>query len=183
MKKLFFRNNHSDAVTPSLKGGYSMVEMLVYLALLTIITIAIVNAIVLMAQNYRNVKAYRSIESSAISAIGRMEREIRNATSVNGAQTTYNSSPGSLMLNTTDVNGTAITLRFYLSNSKVMMDRNGSSLGQLTSSDSIVSSLIFRSISTTTTSAVKIELTIQSGSTTSYVTKNFYDTAIMRGTY
>ena len=183
MKKNLFHHTYVHPDAADSVGGYSLVEMIVYLALLTLLTIAIVNATVLMAQSYRNVKAVRSIESSAVSAMDRMEREIRNASNVNGSQTTYNSSPGSLMINTTDASGTAATLRFYLSSNKVMLDRNGASIGPLTSSDSIVSSLIFRSISTSTSAAVKIELTIQSGTTTSYISKNFYDTAIMRGTY
>ncbi len=163
--------------------GFSLVETVVYLGLLIVLLVAIIDSTVLLAKNYRNVKAVRSIENSAISSMDRMVREIRNAKSIDGAQTTYNSSPGSLKLNTTDTSGTAQTLRFYLSGGKVIMERNGISIGQLTTSNAVVSSLIFRAISTSTSDAIKIEISIESGTTTSYVTKNFYETAILRNSY
>ena len=171
------------------EGGYSFVEVIIYLALLVILLLAIINGTLLLAQNYRNVKAVRDIESSAIDSMDRMTREIHNAISVNGTQTTYYTSPGSLMLNTTDTSNNAITLRFYLQGGKVLMDRNGVFVGPLTESDVTASSLIFRSITSSTSVAVKIEMTLQASSTqqtasgTGAIIKNFYDTAVLRGSY
>lgn len=163
--------------------GFSLVEVLVYLALLILLLGGIINSTLLLAKSYRSVKAVRSIESSAISSMDRMMREIKDATSINSGLSSFNVNPGTLALNTTDASGTAETLKFYVLDNKIMMDRNGSNVGQLTFSDSRITTLIFRSISTSTSQAVKIEMAIQSGTSTSFITKNFYDTAILRSSY
>jgi hypothetical protein len=168
-------------------GGYSFVEVIIYLAMLIILLTAIINGTLLLAQSYRSVKVVRDIESSAITSMDRMTREIHDASDINGTLTTYNTNPGSLELDTTDTSGTAITLRFYALNGKVMMDKNGVTEGQLTESDVHVSSLIFRSITSSSSVAIKIEMTLQgtstSNGTSSLITKNFYDTAVVRGSY
>lgn len=164
--------------------GFTLVESMIYIALLVVLFAGIVQAVILLSSSYRNVKTVRSIESSAIMAIDRMNREIRNAISVNTAQTTYNSSPGSLALVSFDSDGDPLAIRFYISNQRLMLEENGVSLGPLTSADTAVTSLIFRSFSTTTSSAVKIELQLANASTSSYaITKNFYTTAVLRGSY
>lgn len=163
--------------------GYSLVELIIYMALMTVLLAGVVQSTLLLTQGYRNVKAVRNIENSAIYSMDRMVREIRNAKSVDGSQTTYNSAAGSLKLNTTDDVGTAQTVRFYLSGGKLMLQRNGADIGPLSVSSANVSSLIFRLISTSTSQAIKIELTVESGTSTAYFTKNFYETATIRGTY
>jgi Tfp pilus assembly protein PilV len=161
--------------------GFTLVETLIYMFLFVVLILGIINSTVLLAKNYRNIKSVRSIENSAISAMDRMTREIRDASSISSG--TYNVNPGILILNGTDSSGTAETLKFYVSNGRVLLDRNGINIGQLTQADANVSSLVFRSISTTTSSAVKIEMTIDNGSSTPYITKNFYGTAILRSSY
>ena len=64
-----------------------------------------------------------------------------------------------------------------------MLQRNGADVGPLSVSAAVVSSLVFRSISTSTSQAIKIELTVESGASTAYFTKNFYETATLRGSY
>ncbi len=166
-----------------MSGGFSLVEILIYILLLGLLLAAIINSTLLLAKSYRNVKATRSIESSAISSMDRMTREIRNATSINTGASSLNVNPGILALNTTTASGTSQTIRFYTSSGKLIMERDGSTVGQLTFSDSNVSNLIFRSISTTTSEAVKIEMSIQSSTSTSFITKNFYQTVILRSSY
>jgi Tfp pilus assembly protein PilW len=166
-----------------LSKGFSLVETIIYIFILTLLLVGIVNSTLLLAKSYRSVKAVRSIESSAISAMDRMTREIKDATSINTGASSLNINPGVLSLNATNASGTAEVLRFYVSGGKIMMDRNGVSVGQLTFSDSNITTLVFRSISTSTSEAVKIEMAIQSGTSTSFITKNFYDTAILRSSY
>ena len=164
-------------------GGYSLIELIIYMALMTLLLAGVVQSTLLLTQGYRNVKAVRNIENSAIYSMDRMVREIRNAVSIDGSQTSYNTAQGSLKLNTTDDSGTAETVRFYVTGGKVMFQRNGSDVGPLSVSSATVSSLVFRSIATSTSQAIKIELTVESGTSTSYFTKNFYETATIRGSY
>jgi len=166
------------------KFGFTLVETLVYLGLAVILLSGIVQAIVTLTAAYRNVKTARDIESSAIAVMDRIVRDTRDATSINTAQSTFNLNPGILYLNTYNASSTAITDKYYVANQRVMLSENGVLLGPLTSADVAVSSLIFRSYSTSTSNAVKIELTLTSASTSRvYITKNFYGTAVLRGSY
>jgi Tfp pilus assembly protein PilW len=167
------------------KKGTSIVEALVYIAILVMLFAGIVRGVFMLTTSYRNVKVYRSIEVTAVNVMERMIREIRNATSVNTAQTSYTVSPGSLSLNTTNASGTAMTVRFYVatSTSRMYMEENGVNLGPLTPSDISVSSLVFKSFSTSTSAAVKIEMTLSSASSAVSFSKNFYSTAVIRGSY
>jgi len=137
----------------------------------------------LLSNSYRNLKAVRDVESSAVTAMNRMTREIKGASSVDGTGTSYNTSSGSLLLNTTDSSNQATTIKFYLSNGAIMMDKGGSYFGPLTGSTVNVTSLIFRPINASSSQAVKIEMNIQSNDQRNIINKNFYNTAILRGSY
>ncbi len=164
--------------------GFTLVESMVYMALLVVLFAGIVQAVVLLSSSYRSVRSVRSVESSAIQAIDRMTREIRNATAIEASQTTFNNSPGSLALITTDGAGNPLNLRFHVQGGRLMLQENGVNLGPITSSDVSVTSLVFRSFSTTTSSAVKIELNLSSASTSLYnVNEKFYTTSVLRGSY
>lgn len=157
--------------------GFTLIETLIYLALFMLVIIAIIDSISAISNSYKNVKELRAIESSAMTSLDRMVSEIRNAISVDTANTTFNSSPGQLTL----VNGTS-TKKFYVSNNRLMINEDGL-IGPLTGSDIKVTSLIFRSIATTTASAVKIELSLRNVASSTSLTENFYMTATLRGSY
>lgn len=163
-------------------AGFSLVEEVVYIGLFIILLLAVVNATIVLATTYRNIQAVRNIEISAITSMDRMVKEIRNGTSVNTSQTTWSTNPGSLMINSVNASGTSATVRFYVTNSQLMLEENGVAVGPLTSSAVKVTNLVFRNITTANSSAVKIEMTLQSSSTKP-VTKYFYDTSLLRGSY
>ncbi len=168
------------------KRGVSIVETLVYIALFTMLLIGIVQGLYTLTASYKNVRVYRSIELAAISAMDRMTRDIRSATSINTSQTSYNVSQGALSLSTYDSSGNPLTVRYYLATTtaRIMLEENGVSLGPITPNDVAVDSLIFKSYSTTTSSAIKIEIIISNSTSTPVdFSQNFYGTAILRGTY
>lgn len=158
-------------------GAYSIIETIIYVAMLTVLIGAIAYATMTLFSVYKKTKIVRSIEVSAVDSMDRIIRDIRNATSVNTAISSFNSSNGILAL----VSGTT-TSRFYLSNQKIYVDENGTVLGALTSGSANVTSLIFRYIQATSSVAVKVEMTITSSSTPGF-SKNFYNTAVLRGSY
>lgn len=158
-----------------------MLEMLFYIALLTLLLLVVVNSLILMVTSYRHIKASEVIESSAITAMDRMMVEIRNAKSVDVTNSVFNSSAGVLTLNTSS--GSPAQIKFDGSTSTLAVYEDGVYSGPLFSADGRVKSLTFRSISTTTSAAIKIEMEIESGTSTSYNSKKFYDTGILRGSY
>ncbi len=170
-------------ILDSSKKGFSLVETIIYIGLLVLVLVAIMNMTLSMARAYGYFKLSRHVQTSAINALDRMVRDIRNAQSVNVGQSTLGTSPGVLTLITTSATGTAQTLQFYVATSTLRVKQDGGDVGPLTLSDVSVSSLIFRQISTGISQAVKIELTLSTGSGSTTRTANFYDTAILRDSY
>lgn len=162
--------------------GFTLVETLAYIGILLILLTAIVQSLVLLTSSYRNIKLVRSIENSAIASLDRMTREIKNATDIVSAESSFNTTLGQLTLQNASSTGSS-TVSFFVSNNRVMVSENGVTVGPLSSSNIQVTSLTFRSLATTTASAIKIEMTLVGSTTQTTVTKNFYTTGVIRGTY
>lgn len=174
--KIFSRGN-------SPKGGYLLVEMLFYILILTMLLLVIVNILVVLVSSERSIKTSRNIENAAAVSMERMTREIRNATSIDVANSTFGGSPGVLTLNTIDSSGNPESIKFYLSSSVVSLDQYGVYIGPLFPSSVTATSLIFREIDSGKSIAVKIEMTLTAGNGSYAKTASFYSTAILRGSY
>lgn len=166
--KLIRRQNNS---------GYSIVELLFYLALFFVLAVAIFNSIIIMS---------RSFSSNAISTdllhnlfiMERVGREIRLAESIN---TIAN---GNLILNTTNDAGTSITRRFELSGGDVKFYENGAFVGNLNDIHVEVNTLDFTQITTTRGVAVKVFLQMTPNRDSRLgQTENFYGTFVLRNAY
>ena len=167
-------------------SGFTLVETIFYLAFLVILLGVVIMLIISVAQTYQTIQATKNLESSAIFSLERMSRDIRNATSVNVAQSTLASSTaGVLVLNTLDASSTAQTLKFYIATSTkaVSVDYSGAYVGPLTLSGVTVNTLEFRLTTSTNSQAVKIDLGLTSVVGGASTTKNFYTTVVLRGSY
>src|SRR4051812_39663825 len=114
--------NHSTPT--SSKKGFSLIEMLIYIAILTIIFLMIVETIIGFSSSYRTLGAQRIIEHSAMESLERLTRDIRGATSVDVLNSTLGTSPGVLKLTTT-YNNVSTTTRFYVDIDTLKVDVNG----------------------------------------------------------
>ncbi len=159
------------------KRGYSLIETVVYVALVAFLLASIASGTKLLFTAYQKTKAVRMVENGAIDTMDRIVRETRNSTSVNTSGSSFNVASGILSL----VSG-ATTTKFYVSNNRVYIDQNGSTIGALTPSTIKVPALTFRYIDTGNSEAVKIELTL-SASTTPSFSESFYDSVVLRGSY
>ncbi|MSU55098.1 MAG: hypothetical protein EXS46_00985 [Candidatus Taylorbacteria bacterium] len=163
--------------------GFSLAEMVIYVGLLAFVMVAMVSMLLGMSRAYDHLKVSRHIQSSAITALDRMVRDIRNAQSVNVLGSTLGTSPGVLTINTTTATGTPQTFQFLVSNGTLRIKMDGADLGPLTLSDVTVGSLIFQQMSTGISQAIKIDLTLSAGSGAAARTAKFYATAILRDSY
>lgn len=163
--------------------GFTLIEVIIYVSILALLLSSVTYGVTMLLKTYKNVKEVRRVENSSISAMDRMVREIRNATSINVGSSSLNNTNGVLALDTTDIDGDAATVRFYLRNSRVYVEENGVELGPLTQAQTRASSLTFSSIATSTAASVKIELTIMGSTSTPNLSKNFYSTTVLRGSY
>src|SRR3989338_5502326 len=94
--------------------GFSLVEMVFYTAILAVALVAVMQTLVVIVRSYGVLRASQRIEQEATASMERMVREIRDASNVDDAGSVLGSSPGELLLNTTDAAGTAKTVEFYL---------------------------------------------------------------------
>ncbi|HCB35204.1 MAG: hypothetical protein A2W52_02100 [Candidatus Taylorbacteria bacterium RIFCSPHIGHO2_02_49_25] len=163
--------------------GFSLVEVLLYVIILSFALLALLQTLLVITNSYRALKNTERLEQDAIVALERFFREARDGYALDDAGSIYNAYPGKLLIRSTDVNGLPKTVEFYLDAGKLSVKENGVVAGLLTSPGASVSNLVFRKISTVRSRGVKIEMTIVSGTSTAARTGNFYATAVLRDSY
>ena len=175
---------HSPVADSSkLEVGFTLIELLVYTLLLVILVSVTADALYAFAMQWRHISAEEALEQAAEGTLGVLVRDIRGASSINTSASTFDVSPGVLSLSTTDASGTAETLLFSLSNGALHLYKNGVDAGALSPSSATITSLIFRKIATSNSSAIKIEEQVVSGTSTYARSRSFYETAVVRGSY
>ncbi len=162
--------------------GYTLVEAIIYIAILAILSIVFISLLFTMTQSYTKFRLERDLASSASLGLERLARETRQAKSIDLAST-LGSHPGRLFLNTTDSAGAATTIDFYLLDSTLMVKPGSAMAASTTAARVKVDNLVFRQINTAESSAVKIEMTLSSSRGQISRTAKFYATAVLRGSY
>lgn len=157
-----------------MKRGFSLVEMLIYVAILAVMLLLIINTMLSFTGSYRPVAALRLADRSAVSSFDRATREIRLATaaSVDASNAT---------LNAITLTQGATTTRIYVDNGVVKVDVNSVYSGPLTLSGASVTGLTFVLLDSGSSKAVKMDMTVQGTSGQTIVTKNFHTTIVLKG--
>jgi len=165
------------------KKGFTLIEMIIYITILSALFILIINTLLLISKSYKSIKLTNDINNSASASLERIIRELRLAQNVNTSLSLLSSSPGKLVLNTTDNLGTPIVLDFYVENDTLKLNEDGVLSGVLIRDNVKVTNLIFRHIISTSSESVKVELTLTGSEGNTTKTENFYSTAVLRGSY
>lgn len=167
-----------------MKKGSSLIETLIYSAILGVVAVFTTSSLLTTMKSYSNIKLSRDLDVSASTAMERMTNEIRLANGIDSAGSVFVASAGKLKLNTADSLGASTTIEFFLSGFGVFA-KEGTNLPEaLTASSTEVLSLIFDKInSASTSSAVKISLTVKAKNGNLDRMEKFYNTAILRGSY
>lgn len=160
--------------------GFSLLEMLIYIAILVLMLAVIMNIIVSLLRSERVIKALRNVESSAALSLERIGRETRQAETINLAGSVLGSSPGELVLSGSDESGNPRTVRFHLASGVLMFSENGVDVGALTQAEARISNLVFYLFSGSNSQGIRTEITIESGTSTHYRSENFYSSALLR---
>ncbi|OGI86095.1 hypothetical protein A3A01_01565 [Candidatus Nomurabacteria bacterium RIFCSPLOWO2_01_FULL_39_17] len=158
------------------KGGYTLVEILFYIALFSVLTLAIINSFVTMTKAFKEISIQSDLVQSSL-AIERMSREIRQAYGINSITTS------DLKLNTKDELDNNETVRFLLSGSDIQLFENDVLTGNLNTPNIQVVNLSFTQITTVNGNAIKISLSVKSGRDMTNRVENFYNTVLLRGDY
>jgi len=158
------------------KKGFTLLEMVFYVALFSVISLILVQAIITMVASFRETQITADINQTN-QVLERVSREIRQAISINTISAT------NLKLNTTDSSGNPATITFTISGTNLELRQNDVLIGNLNSTNLKVTALTFTQITTSNSSAVKIGITVTSNRYGSLRTANFYDTLVLRGSY
>lgn len=161
------------------QSGYSLIEMIIYVAVLSVVSLLIINTVLSFNKSYQNVLVLRRLDHSAIDAMERITREIRLSRQIDGANSSFGSNPSVLSL-VSRIEGGTKTTKFYLDNGTIKIDLDGNYFGPLTTSQVSVTSLIFNSINTDISSAVKIDLEITTSLGEINKTKKYHSTVVLK---
>ncbi len=166
-----------------LQSGFSLIEMVVYVSIFAMLAVVVINSYMVIVASFNRTQTNRDLQESGNAVMERISREIRQAKSITVANSTLGTTPGTLEMATTDASGTSATVKFILESGGVNIYSNGTLIGNLVGQNVTATSLIFRQMTTTAGTGVKVELTLQDARGKEHRTENFYDTVILRGDY
>ena len=165
--------------------GFTLAEMVVYIAIFGLVSVLIVNFVLTLSGTWGRGKEIRNAVNGGENIFDRLTQEVRLATGINNSQSTFGSHPGRLYLNTytTATSTTADTLDIYTTGNELFLKR-----GSKASADSLsgpglkVTNLIFNQIYAASTSeAVRIQLTVTSGSGVNLTTRQLQTAVVLKG--
>jgi len=166
--------------------GSSLVETLIYAAILGMVAIFTTDSILAMMNSYSHVKVSRNLNASISVAMDRMTNEIRMANNIDDAGSAFATSSGKLKLNTIDSAGVPTTVEFFLTGNAVFVKDSFGLTEALTSSSTEITNFNFNKITISgvgASKAVKLNLTAKAKNGRMEKTENFYNTTILRGSY
>jgi prepilin-type N-terminal cleavage/methylation domain-containing protein len=163
--------------------GFTLVEMLVYIAILGVLSTLAINVTLSMTRAFAELRVSRDLNASGSVLMERLTRDIRSAYDVDAGQSTLGTNPGRLMLDTKDSGGANTTNEFYVENGLVKVRVGGVAIGAVMTTSSIVNNFVLRELVNTKSKAIKIEVTISATRGNITESRNFYNTVVLRGTY
>lgn len=163
--------------------GFALAEMLVYTVILTLLVMVLFASLRAIIVTYRHIKVSRAIETSALTALERVTREIKNGESITLAQSIFDTASSSITVVGRNPSEVSKTSYIYLQNGILKIREDGIEKGQLTSSSTLVTNFTLNLIDQSLSDAVRITITLQAGSGEYVKNESFYSTAVLRGSY
>lgn len=154
--------------------GYSLIEILIYLAIFTAMSILVINSFIIILSSFNTTNSNRKILESGLKSMERISREIRKADSIDIANTT---STNLQLINNAGV------AKISSENNDLNLYLNNNLEGNLLDPNIDITNLVFRRITTAKSEAVKIEMTLLDTKSKNMKSGNFYNTIILRGGY
>jgi len=167
----------------SREAGQTLLEAVVYITILVLLLVFLVNILLSVTRVIAEVRISRSLGNSAVVALERMTREIRAAETIDLTESILDSHPGQLVLEAIDEDGNDIITKFYLTNGILQVETVNPPVSSLIAAELEMSNLIFRQIISPSSEAVKIEFTLRNREGKIIKSRNFYQTAVLRGSY
>lgn len=158
--------------------GFSLLEVLVYLALLILFSVGAVSLLFSLEDVLAMQKGDRVVVEAANGTFERLLLEIRQSDEVLTAGSVLNTSPGTLQLSQG-----ADTATIYLSNGSVWLQENGVNRGSLSSDSVEITDLRFYFYDNGRTEMIRISMTASTTVGERTTNETFKAAAILRGSY
>ncbi|MFA6797379.1 MAG: type II secretion system protein [Candidatus Paceibacterota bacterium] len=159
------------------KGGFTLIEMLVYLSIMVIVTITLVQSFIVILKSNKISFTNSVLRNSGYSIMENIIREVRSSKTINQCGS------GILELTQSDNN----IVKFYKNSDGLLLLSEGSptliNKGFLNNKGSRISELSCNSIDTGKSKALKIKLVLETEIGGQSKSENFYSTIILRGSY
>lgn len=166
------------------KKGITIIETLLYATILILVVGIITQSLITLYRLNRETYTDRLIERNASSAMEVITGEIREAISVDINPSVFASNPGTITLNKKDDSGTPYSITFVIENGILKSIKNpGNNVSQISSSNVIVSGLIFELGQNSNTEGVRVFLQVEKnvGNETKMISLRSFN--ILRGSY
>jgi type II secretory pathway pseudopilin PulG len=168
--------------------GFTLVEMVIYLAMMVVITVALIRSLVVVFASNRASFADSNIRNSAYSAMESMIEQIRASQSIDMVDSVLApSQSGVLELNQVDNVGNPYLTKFSTSSAGALNLSQGSTtpslVGPVTYNGTKVTSLMFTPINTGDSQSVRIQMQLTATQNNQIKTMWFYDTIVLRDSY
>jgi hypothetical protein len=157
--------------------GFSLVEVLVYISILTLVLSIIIGSLITMAQIQERVIAGKAVDRSAVVALDRLLREVRLSDSVDTINSVFNVSESILSVEREGVSG---PLMFYVLNDVFYLEKEGETY-RLINENVTVENFFVKRVNSGESEAVRVNLVLSYPYSDGSVEQSFYVTAILRG--
>jgi hypothetical protein len=166
-------------IIKKMNSGYTLLEMVFYLAIFSVFSITIINTIIVMTKSSREIKTQTELMEGGI-IMERISREIKKACDIDSLPAIDN-----LKIKIGTCSAPTITefkKETVGENTNITISEDGSTAANLNSSNIDITGLTFTQITTAQGKAIKIVLTIKSKKSSNPDTI-FNNTAVLRGSY
>jgi len=182
--RLKFKNKVKGRL-PAGRQGFTLMEMVIYIAILAIIVVLVVSSVLAMSKSLSGIQTSRKINNFAETSMERIIREIRFANNVDVSGSTFGVNPGTLKLNTINpVNEIPTTVEFYQSGDNLMIKEGLGAPEDITPSSLSVTNLIFYDIVVPGISeSIKIEIEVKGSGIFGDKIERFYNTVVLKRSY
>ncbi len=175
----------------SLSVGFTLVEMLVYVGIVSVVFMLTVTLMIQLMRTYTRFRVEREISTNVREAVNYMIREIKSAEDIYVPTSALGSHPGQISLETRlnmPADETSTFIDFYMDNGKLLIKREGQNPFPLLSDRVEVKNLVFRHFDPAgLAELLQIDLTLGYREGTSrfefQVEKTLVSSASIRGAY
>lgn len=167
----------------SRRTGYTLVEMIIYVAVLSLLSSVLFASVMMVIQSFTRARAVRDLAESGRGTMERITREVRRATAINDAGSVFANPAGQLQLSTTNEAGGATTLTLAKNGDDLTIQEGTGSPINLLSGQVAVNGLTFHKWATSTASAIRIDLALTDDRLPGVEPVMFHTTVVLRGSY